>query len=280
MTLGEKIKALRKSKNLTQKALAGTAITRNMLSRIENDAASPSLETLRHIADKLGISVSLLLSEESDAAYVEKASAIKEIYTAYKAKSYNACIKLIDRISEKDDELNFILASAYFEAGREALFGGALLTAKEKLLKAKSYSSKTALSTDHIESLLPMYLAIAQNVQSPLLEFNPAEYERGLNNAFDIEFYRYVSLDTEYEYTSELLQEHIAAKKLLRQKNYKSAIEKLSTAADRILSGKYNAFIVFGIYTDLEACYRQLCDYENAYRYASKRLSLLEGFKS
>jgi hypothetical protein len=42
----------------------------------------------------------------------------------------------------------------------------------------------------------------------------------------------------------------------------------------------HNAYITFGVYSDLEICYKQLFDFENAYRYTSKRLSLIEGFQS
>ena len=42
MNLGEKIKNLRISKNITQSALSGAKITRNMLSQIENGKAMPS----------------------------------------------------------------------------------------------------------------------------------------------------------------------------------------------------------------------------------------------
>ena len=41
--IGEKIKALRISKRMTQSELAGDQITRNMLSLIENGSALPSL---------------------------------------------------------------------------------------------------------------------------------------------------------------------------------------------------------------------------------------------
>ena len=60
MEIGEKIKKLRTEKLMTQKELAGPEITRNMLSRIENGAAQPSLDTLRYIAKKLNVSVSYL----------------------------------------------------------------------------------------------------------------------------------------------------------------------------------------------------------------------------
>ena len=42
MTLGQKIREARQSKGMTQKELVGDYITRNMLSKIENDSAIPS----------------------------------------------------------------------------------------------------------------------------------------------------------------------------------------------------------------------------------------------
>ena len=65
-SLGEKIKLRRKSLGLTQSELAGNKITRNMLSRIENGAALPSLDTLEHIAIGLKLPVPYLLSEDDD----------------------------------------------------------------------------------------------------------------------------------------------------------------------------------------------------------------------
>ena len=62
MEIGEKIKMLRTAKLMTQKELAGSEITRNMLSRIENGAAQPSLDTLRYIAKKLNVSAGFLLA--------------------------------------------------------------------------------------------------------------------------------------------------------------------------------------------------------------------------
>ncbi|MBQ8005809.1 MAG: helix-turn-helix transcriptional regulator, partial [Clostridia bacterium] len=60
MNIGEKIKNLRTSKLMTQKELAGEEITRNMLSQIENGSASPSLQTLRYLAARLGVPVGYL----------------------------------------------------------------------------------------------------------------------------------------------------------------------------------------------------------------------------
>ena len=46
MSLGEKLRQARLEAGLSQRALCGEEITRNMLSRIENGAAQPSMRTL------------------------------------------------------------------------------------------------------------------------------------------------------------------------------------------------------------------------------------------
>ena len=63
MELGEKLRQTRLEAGLSQKALCGSEITRNMLSRIENGAARPSMKTLQYLAARLGKPVSYFLEE-------------------------------------------------------------------------------------------------------------------------------------------------------------------------------------------------------------------------
>ena len=63
MTLGEKLFRRRTELGLSQSEVADSQITRNMLSRLEHDQASPSVKTLSHLAEKLGVSVSWLLED-------------------------------------------------------------------------------------------------------------------------------------------------------------------------------------------------------------------------
>lgn len=65
MRLGEKIKALRLEKGLSQRQLCGEFMTRNMLSQIENGSARPSMDTLEFLAKQLGKSVSFFLEEQA-----------------------------------------------------------------------------------------------------------------------------------------------------------------------------------------------------------------------
>lgn len=64
-TLGERIRTLRKQQKMTLEALAGTELTKGMLSLIENNKAQPSMESLQYIANQLKVDVSELLEEVS-----------------------------------------------------------------------------------------------------------------------------------------------------------------------------------------------------------------------
>ena len=54
MSLGEKLRQARLEAGLSQRALCGEEITRNMLSQIEHGTARPSMDTLRALALRLG----------------------------------------------------------------------------------------------------------------------------------------------------------------------------------------------------------------------------------
>ena len=64
MHLGEKLRLARQEAGLSQRELCGDRITRNMLSQIENGSASPSVSTLRFLAQRLGKPVSFFLEED------------------------------------------------------------------------------------------------------------------------------------------------------------------------------------------------------------------------
>lgn len=67
MTIGEKIKDLRKLNNLTQVELAKKSnISRSYLADIEKDRYTASLETLKSIAQSLNVPVSTFLDEETE----------------------------------------------------------------------------------------------------------------------------------------------------------------------------------------------------------------------
>ena len=65
MNLGEKIKAARLERHMTQKDVVGDYITRNMLSKIENGSATPSVKTLEYLAGALGLPAGYFMTDSN-----------------------------------------------------------------------------------------------------------------------------------------------------------------------------------------------------------------------
>ncbi|MBO7304391.1 MAG: helix-turn-helix transcriptional regulator [Clostridia bacterium] len=277
--LGIKVKELRKKRGLTQSALAGDVITRNMLSSIENGTAMPSIETRSHLADVLLVDAAYFLSAEEDLAFFEKKACIDKIYRAYEAHNYAACIKIISSLTATDNELDYILCESYFEVGKECVLSGSLLSATKHLSTALKHAAATKIDTHHIELKIPLYLAVAKNIQSPLLELEPQKYSDQLVDTADYEFFKYLTMDFDYQFSTPSYRLHMDAKKMIGERNYTEATKLLISAVEFSKSDKYNAYAIFTLYSDLELCYKQLYNFERAYYYSNKRMTLLEGFK-
>ena len=139
MTLGQKIKEARLSRGMTQKELVGDAITRNMLSKIENDSAAPSMRTLEYLAGALGLPASYFLSDApiSDGTVPD---GLDEARAAYRAHRWTACLAALeaDPKAGTSDEGYLLHAHAGASAAREALEEGRLAAARELAVSASS----------------------------------------------------------------------------------------------------------------------------------------------
>lgn len=277
MTLGEKIKSIRKSRGMTQSALCENLITRNMLSQIESGKASPSLDTLKAISERLEVSLSYLVSEEDSLFLYEKLKKIKRIKELYLQHRFGDCIKEASNLSEGDDEIYLILADCYFNIGKHYALYGYLNKGLSALNASLEYSNKTIYDTTAINAVTVLLIALCKNAKSPLLELDSAKYEKVIENNFEYELYKYITKDYSYNFKNENLKNHILAKEKMSKRDYRGALEVLM----KIEANKkdYNAHVFLAVYSDIEACYKQLLDFENAYRYSNKRISLMEGFR-
>lgn len=280
MTIGEKIKSIRLSKGMTQTDVAGEKITRNMLSAIENGKTSPSLESILHIAERLGICAGYLISDNINPDLYRKEQLLSFVKPLLQNGNYQECIKLTAQISVIDDELAYILAKCYFEEGRSAAKRGSFVSASEMFSQSLKYCSETIYDTARYEMLIPLYNSFVKNINSPLLEFDSSEYLSRLQNETEYEFYKYLTNDISYDFSHPFLKLHMAAKAKIKERKYTEAIEMLLQLESMRHKYDYNVYLMFCVYSDLDNCYKQICDFESAYRYSSKRLSLLEGFNS
>ena len=280
MTIGEKIKARRRELGLTQSKVAGEQISRNMLSLIESGNASPSLETLYYIAEKLKVRVEYLVSEDISLQTFTRLDHEREIFEAYQSKNYEKALELIDMFGQNADILMNLGAECASRMAQEKVRGGSLASGRVWISRAEEYIARTTFDTSLIRSRLAIISSIAKNIQSPKLNFEQEAYEELIREVTGEEYYHYFIGDTVYSYRSKILKLHMDAKALMRVRNYVGAIALLTEAEEEKNQENYDAYVFFGIYNDLENCYKELLDFEKAYRYATKKMSMMEYFKS
>ena len=281
MKLGEKIKALRRERGMTQARLAGERITRNMLCEIEKGKASPSLDTLHYLAGALGVPAAFLLDESEDAAGYYRREALPRIRTLYRAGEYAECIRLCEGLpGDPDDELNLILAHCAVSEGKRAFRTGNMETALVYFNDAAAYAQKTAYPTEGLMATVTLYTALADNVVAPRRKFDEEGYLILSDAAVESELCAYMNDDLHYPYKNELYAAHIKARELLLARRFREALPLLTALEDQKGDTRASAYFLFRLYSDLEISYREERAFELAYKYAAKRMNLLSAFQS
>lgn len=120
MTLGQKVRTARLERGMTQKELVGDAITRNMLSKIENDAAAPSVKTLEYLAKALDLPVGVFLETENPGSVPD---GLDEARGAYREGRWTDCLRALEQDPDAaaTDEGFLLRALAGEQAAGEAL---------------------------------------------------------------------------------------------------------------------------------------------------------------
>ena len=143
MTLGQKIKNARLERGMTQKELVGEAITRNMLSKIENDAATPSVRTLDYLARALDLPVGYFLGEAglSDGSAPDGLDGAR---AAYREGRWLDCLSALDsdKRASSTDEGYLLHARAGAFAAAQALERADFLSARELAESALYYNQE------------------------------------------------------------------------------------------------------------------------------------------
>jgi transcriptional regulator with XRE-family HTH domain len=288
---------------LTQEELAGADITRNMLSRIENGAALPSLPTLCALAERLNIPAGALLSElsiyETNRLTTElRLLLIKKRYTLLLEHFKSAGINVTD-------ELARILCSANTERAWELFKEGHLTEALTLLDAADKYSSMTDSDTTSISNHAMLCRILIESAINPAGDNQHKNDEKLVNIIFrnnELAIYIYArnilkgmsgrafSVPDENaalcrqklepfitELPDGFIKTHILAKIDMANADYLSAKAKLVPYLDN--PSKLPPSILFDFYTDLELCCKCCGDFENAYKYSSVKLALLQKIK-
>lgn len=272
MKLGDKIKKARIESDMTQTELAGTQITRNMLSQIENNNALPSIPTIKYIASKLNIPVGYFFTDDNDDFIFKKMYVIDDIREMFKKKQYRHCIDLCNALNGSDDETEYILANSYFTLAYESFMSGHMKTAANLFAVSLKHANNTVYISNKILQYSVIFLDFIKTFSNNLIKpsFSIVNYSPftetlmylniltsqnnsdDINNIVDIKF-------------KEIYQNHIAAKKFMADGKYNEAEQILS----KLLDNELTPFEKYMIIIDMESCYANDGDFKNAYKYST-----------
>lgn len=292
MELHEKIRRMRLEAGMTQSELAGDMITRNMLSQIENGSATPSVRTLKYLADRLNTSASYFLSDHEEDFLFQKVKFIGTIRTYLKNKDYNTCIQLCSLFAGKeDDELNLILAECFFYAAIADFQAGKLLSAHNGFITSQKHASLTLYFTNSISFIASAYIDLIKtvNIKNDEMPVNASDSDplRKIITIIpqcDILYYYRALIMTETDpcmdgMTAELFiknisgfvyNKHITARFAIFNENRGEAFRLLRDLDHDDTPGA----VRYHVLRDLERLAIQTGDFESGYNYSQKRLKL------
>ena len=158
-TIGKKIRELRLQKGMTQAALAGDTVTRNMLSQIENGVAQPSVTTIIEIAERLEVPTEYFFSDCEDLNVFRKIGMIDGVRRAFAAKDYGRCIYRLDRLAVSDEETEYLYAESCFALGVAAYREGKLRLAQGHFERSLAHAEKTHYVGESFLCAVNRYLA-------------------------------------------------------------------------------------------------------------------------
>lgn len=281
MNIGEKIKNLRTSKLMTQKELAGTEITRNMLSSIENGSATPSLATLKYLADRLGVSAGYLISDgENDEIYYKKYADYGNITEAFKKKEWAICRDLCaECLSDSADyELTYLLAKSSAELGIACFRDGNLKKTVSLFECVSECLPKMIFGAEDVVSEILPYRGVMLRI-SPTLEFD-IDVSLGQNLVRINDIYAYekalrdgYSVPSGFKWENEDFEYALSAKKLSDSGNFEAAVALYSHICENDTLPKPVMYLIF---EDFERCCKETEDYKTAYELSQVKINLLE----
>lgn len=251
MELGEKLKQARLEAGLSQRQLCGDTITRNMLSQIENGTAKPSLATLQVLSARLGKPVS----------YFWEQAPSENLGILYRAAQLppEQALSILEGYLAGDpilDEGYYLLSCRCQMDLAERAISDSRMGYARSLLEQARLSGEKAAAFGKLFSQKLIYLRFAAGEYISPSELWDNTQEMYLRATFALEngdpekcLACLLSADWQTEKASLLMGDAYIA-----LKQYEKAISCFPDTQEN--------------YPKLELCYRELGDFEKAYRYA------------
>ena len=274
MSVGNKIKILRKKRKMTQDTLSENIVSRSMLSRIECGSAEPSMATLSAIAAKLEVAPSVLLEEDDNLLPAEHAFYLKKILECASKCSYKECLELFETAGESvRQNLSRVYVYCAFNVALDAFSSGDFSQSRRLLYTCLKnldavYPAVPAVNENNIKLILGIIDCIGdlQNLHTlasdlPDFSFQPSVFIYLLSLLNDGKI-------TECEILSGLcgLDSHfynyIKAQLLIKDYKLIDALILLKNVASK---SNVPLFLKLMCYGSLENCCKLCEDYKGAY---------------
>lgn len=284
MSIGKKIKTLRNAKMMTQSELAGTEITRNMLSRLENEAAQPSLDTIRYLAERLNVSPSYLLAEGEDEYMYIKNREMKDIKRAYLSGEFHICRDMcINSSIPEDDEIKLILAYSTLEIAIELFNSGNIKESCTIFDDCINACSQTIYETGSIIAKVGTYFQYMGKISASLYSETIDESEVFVLPAFSDPFCSYAInfCKSEYDTSSliernrdDIFEKHLKADSAIKNSDFRAAYSLLKEIinSQEIIPEP----MLYFVYSDYEICCKECGDFKGAYEYSIAKTELFQ----
>ncbi|NLV90872.1 MAG: helix-turn-helix domain-containing protein [Firmicutes bacterium] len=268
-TLGQKIRALRKAKGLTQQQLAEPHFTKSFISQIEKDSAKPSLKSLQIMAERLGKPVSYFLEDPTPTTTPQIPEKVFHLITLAQ--------KLEENKLPQD-------AHQYYQEALE------LVATESTHLRCRilTYIARTAAAMENYQLALDQYLramdgfasvcdrhsAAKAGIEAGLLYYTQGHLDKAielLSKANDM----LEPTEGDTGFWSVFAQLHLGLIHRQRQEPAK-ALESLQRAWETCL--QYKTFVRYGqVVTEIGLLYRDEGDLDRALSFLSKAAAFYQG---
>lgn len=298
LSLGEKIKKLRKEKNMTLKELAGDRITAAQISHIERDKSHTSYELLEYLSERLDVSIDYLLETKemqskkiTDNLILESEIYIKKGELDDAEKEIHQIIEICEEydLSENYGKCNYLLGNIYLKRKdsrkanfyfEKALFHFIKNDDKKRIFECYMNSADIYFEDGFYQVALINY-SFAKDILNQITTDEPDTYKdlyskiskcymRMDDSEKALEYIELIgSIDNNYSPTQEVEMLVLKAKKLLSEGKYLDSKDYF-TKALKIIEKEENKDKLAQVYLTVGKIYGEMGDNEKLLQYSEK----------
>lgn len=298
LSLGEKIKKLRKEKNMTLKELAGDRITAAQISHIERDKSHTSYELLEYLSERLDVSIDYLLETKemqskkiTDNLILESEIYIKKGELDDAEKEIHQIIEICEEydLSENYGKCNYLLGNIYLKRKdsrkanfyfEKALFHFIKNDDKKRIFECYMNSADIYFEDGFYQVSLTNY-SFAKDILNQITTDEPDTYKdlyskiskcymRMDDSEKALEYIELIgSIDNNYSPTQEVEMLVLKAKKLLSEGKYLDSKDYF-TKALKIIEKEENKDKLAQVYLTVGKIYGEMGDNEKLLQYSEK----------